>query len=260
MSTPPDNTVKVDSEGSPELRSQLLRRVLVAGGLVAVLLAVLAAFEHFSQPADTPEVRVFTEPVPVAPRKLVTQPVTPMAPVEEDAETPADSEADAPLADADSPLPPPEVAAEPSPASLPASRPARAASATAVAPAPAAAPAQDLTFAPPLAPKAPIAAPAQAVREAETPSARVIGTTPAAPAAPAAPRLFSGFLLQAGVFNSVQRAEELHARLTLSGVPSNIETRVQVGPFRTRKEAIEAQARLRELGIDSILVAPASAR
>lgn len=75
-----------------------------------------------------------------------------------------------------------------------------------------------------------------------------------------APRLFSGFVLQAGVFTSAQRAEELHAKLTLSGVPSQIETRVQVGPFRTRKEAAEAQARLHELGIDTILVAPKSAR
>ncbi|HLO64251.1 MAG TPA: SPOR domain-containing protein, partial [Azonexus sp.] len=81
------------------------------------------------------------------------------------------------------------------------------------------------------------------------------------PAAPVQPpsnvsRLFSGFILQAGVFSSAQRAEELHAKLTLSGVPSTLETRVQVGPFRTKHEAEAAQAKLRELGVETILVPP----
>lgn len=67
-------------------------------------------------------------------------------------------------------------------------------------------------------------------------------------------RLFAGFLLQAGVFTSPERAEELHAKLTLSGIQSSLETRVQVGPFRTRQEAERAQAKLRELGIESVLV------
>ena len=88
-------------------------------------------------------------------------------------------------------------------------------------------------------------------------NARVV---PPRPAEPAAPRLFSGFLLQAGVFSSVQRAEELHAKLTLSGVQSTLETRVQVGPFRTRKEAEAAQAKLKELGVQTILVSPAPRR
>jgi DedD protein len=109
-----------------------------------------------------------------------------------------------------------------------------------------------MTSAPPIAP-----APADSQPKASAPSARIVETTPAAPAAP---RLFSGFVLQAGVFTSAQRAEELHAKLTLSGVQSSIETRVQVGPFRTRKEAAEAQAKLRELGIDSILIAPKGGR
>jgi DedD protein len=72
--------------------------------------------------------------------------------------------------------------------------------------------------------------------------------------------LLSGFLLQAGVFNSPQRAEELHAKLTLSGVPSTLETRVQVGPFRTRQEAEAAQAKLRELGVETVLVPPRPSR
>jgi DedD protein len=89
------------------------------------------------------------------------------------------------------------------------------------------------------------------------PSAQVLEHKPAPVATPSGvSRLFSGFLLQAGVFTSVQRAEELHARLTLSGVPSTLETRVQVGPFRTRQEAEAAQAKLKELGVETILVPP----
>jgi DedD protein len=85
--------------------------------------------------------------------------------------------------------------------------------------------------------------------------AKLAGHVVEARQAPAVSRLFSGFLLQAGVAN-VQRAEELHARLTLSGVKSTLETRVQVGPFKTRQEAESAQAKLKELGVETILVPP----
>jgi DedD protein len=93
--------------------------------------------------------------------------------------------------------------------------------------------------------------------EVRTPSARVLQVQSAPPVVPpSVQRLFSGFLLQAGTFTNAQRAEELHAKLTLSGVPSTLETRVQVGPFKTRQEAEAAQEKLRELGIGSVLVAP----
>lgn len=243
---------------APELRNQLLRRLAVAGGLVAVLLGMLAVFDHFSQPGEEQEVRVFTEPVPVGPRKMVTQPVTPVEPVADEAidtqdDIPADVAASDVLAVPEGAPPPPEVAAqptiEPSVSSAPAARP-RLRPAAPVEPEIA----SDMTSAPPIAPTpaAPVSPP-----KATVPSARVLESTPAATAPP---RLFSGFVLQAGVFNSAQRAEELHARLTLSGVQSSIETRVQVGPFRTRKEAAEAQEKLRELGIDSILIAPRGGR
>ena len=80
------------------------------------------------------------------------------------------------------------------------------------------------------------------------------------PAPNLAHRLFPGFVLQVGVFSSVQRAEELHAKLTLSGLPSTLETRVQVGPFRSREEAEAAQHKLKELGIETVLVAPRAGR
>lgn len=43
-------------------------------------------------------------------------------------------------------------------------------------------------------------------------------------------------------------AETLRARLQEQGLPTLLETRVRVGPFGTRDEALAAEARLRELG------------
>lgn len=244
-----------EAAASPDLRNQMIRRLAVAGGLVAILLGMLAVFDHLSQPAEEQEVRVFTEPVPVAPKKMVTQPVTPVEPVADEAPVvqeaapvgavPAEATVGAP--------PPPEVAAQPAiePTVAPANPPVARPRVRPVAPAsPEIVP--EMTSAPPIAPAPPVSVP-----KAPVPSARVVESTPTMPAAP---RLFSGFVLQAGVFTSAQRAEELHAKLTLSGVQSSIETRVQVGPFRTRKEAAEAQEKLRELGIDSILIAPKGGR
>lgn len=243
---------KDSDKDAPELRNQLIRRLAVAGGLVAILLGALAVFERLSQPADEQEVRVFTEPVPVAPRKMVIQPVTPMeGPATVTPAEPVAEAAPAEAAVASTAPPPPEVAAQPSVEPTPRSEPSARLRPKAAAPAMESEVPSDVTSAPPLTP--PPVAPAAPARAAQQPSARVVATSPAAPAPP---RLFSGFVLQAGVFASAQRAEELHAKLTLSGVPSSIETRVQVGPFRTRKEAAEAQQKLRELGIESILVAP----
>ena len=113
----------------------------------------------------------------------------------------------------------------------------------------------EATTAPSNLPPAAKAAPAESAPA--RPAARLVETKPSAPAQPpVVNRLFSGFLLQAGVFSSAQRAEELHAKLTLSGVPSTLETRVQVGPFRTRQEAEAAQAKLKQLGVETILVPP----
>lgn len=77
---------------------------------------------------------------------------------------------------------------------------------------------------------------------------------------PAPVRLFSGYTLQAGVFTNTQRAEELYAKLQLNGIPATLETRVSVGPFKTREEADAAREKMRELGIDSVMLAPRGAR
>ena len=40
------------------------------------------------------------------------------------------------------------------------------------------------------------------------------------------------------------------------GIPATIEARVQVGPFKTQAEADAARARMKELGIDSVMLMP----
>ncbi|MEY4593098.1 MAG: hypothetical protein RIR18_1993 [Pseudomonadota bacterium] len=103
----------------------------------------------------------------------------------------------------------------------------------------------------------------------------VIPTAPLKPAIPSLPQpsppatqvtvehrkvatsgFLGGILLQAGVFSSYQKAEELHALLTLNGIPSTLETKVQVGPFANKAEADAARAKLKALGIESLVLSP----
>ena len=271
MAEPVDKPESADEEAG-ELRGKLLRRLAVAGVLVALLLGVLALFDYLSNPPDDDESPVFSKPVPVAPRKEVSQLVKPATDLPEPppvaaapAELPPAPAVEAAPATAAPATPPvPTTGERPEIRNNSASTAAAAKQATSapapavvvVRPSPRAVP--EVTEAPPIAPPSPRAVEVAPVEPAK-PSARLVETRPAPVIAPQVPRLFSGFVLQAGVFSSMQRAEELHARLALSGVPSSVETRVQVGPFRTRQEAEQAQQKLREQGIETVLVAPKGA-
>lgn len=237
-----------DGAGDGEdLRGKLLKRLGVAAVLVSVLLGVLAFFDYLSSSPEVDEVPVHTRPVPVPPKKEVTQPVTPVASVPEPAKAEPPTEAAKPPVE-----PPTQAEAPPAAPALPARS------------APAAPPPAVAHRAAPAAPVRDESAPAQtaAVKEAPAmPSPVARAAEPALrPPPPAPPRLFSGFVLQAGVFSSAQRAEELHAQLTLNGIPSTIEARVQVGPFKTQEEAEAARSKMKALGIDAILVPPKGAR
>ncbi|MCB4360388.1 SPOR domain-containing protein [Quatrionicoccus australiensis] len=274
MTDKPENSESEDSAG--ELRNKLIQRLAVAGVMVALLLGVLAFFDYLSTPQEEPDEPVFTSPVPVAPKKPLSQPVTtstelpePPAPAAVVAEAPPPPQVAVPPAVVEAAKP--EVAKPdvPKPAPVQENRPAQPSTAGAAKP-PASVPAPtpvpsvqkplrpvpESTAAPSQVPLAPVQAPATLAPNPK-PTARIVETRQMPVEAPSgAARLFSGFLLQAGVFASPQRAEELHAKLTLSGVPSTLETRVQVGPFRTRQEAELAQAKLKELGVETVLVPP----
>lgn len=262
MADNPENQAAETSAG--DLRGTLIKRLAVAGVLVAVLLGVLAFFDYLATTPEEPEQQVFREPVPVAPKKEVSQPVKP---AETLPEPPAEGSAQSPAVPTQAPTvaeAKPESEPAPAPASVPEKRPAPLAP-TPVAKAAPVIPQPAAQARPPRATPEGTASPLVAHDETPTapikPSTRTAETRPAQPAQqPTVSRLFSGFLLQAGVFSSAQRAEELHARLTLSGVPSTLETRVQVGPFRTRQEAEAAQAKLKELGIEAILIPPKGGR
>lgn len=66
--------------------------------------------------------------------------------------------------------------------------------------------------------------------------------------------------MQLGVFNNQSNAEELRTKLALAGIPSQVEMRVQLGPFKNKEEALQAQQKLRTLGLaPGMLIPPRSA-
>lgn len=92
--------------------------------------------------------------------------------------------------------------------------------------------------------KAVAAAPAKAV-EAPLLQKPVVETAPP-----------KGYVVQLGLFSNPDNALQLQKRLAEHGIKSYTETRLHVGPFQTKAEADEAQARIRALGINAVL-APA---
>lgn len=99
----------------------------------------------------------------------------------------------------------------------------------------------------PVAHPSPVPAQPAALRTAAQPPA-----PPAAPsAALAAPKAFE---VQLGVFSDPDNAKQLQAMLAQHGIPSHMETRVQIGPFKTREEADRAREKLKTLGIPAVIV------
>jgi len=63
----------------------------------------------------------------------------------------------------------------------------------------------------------------------------------------------TGYVVQLGVFASVEHAESLQGKLKEQGIPTTLETRVIVGPFRDRAEADATQKKLSALGIGGLV-------
>lgn len=92
---------------------------------------------------------------------------------------------------------------------------------------------------------------------AESPKAPAGGVPAAGEASPATPRPATGYAWQSSVFPDLARAEEVQAKLAQEGIPASVETRLRVGPFRTRAEAEAARRKLKALGLDALtLVGP----
>ncbi|MBL8477261.1 MAG: SPOR domain-containing protein [Methyloversatilis sp.] len=247
-------------EQAAEQRSALLRRVVVAGGLIALLIGGLALFDVSRKPAE-----------PLPPPMAGAQPEPSVA----EAEPPAEETALPPLPPADEGTSDPgasdDAAAEARTVNLPdtppplpegTARPEAPAGTAEAEPAPAPAAAAPATpgrlvigHGEPRPSAATQRAPAQAA--ARAPVAQPITRTP--PPAAAGQGEITGYRVQVGVFSSVANAEDVRAKLALKGIPSQIEARVHVGPFKTRAEADQARAKLRALGMDSGAPAPVRA-
>lgn len=263
-------TAEVEAAGEEDSRRQLWMRAGMAVGLIGLLLGGLAVFDHQSRP-----------PVPEEEVVLPTKPIAPAQVAAEGRDAPPDVVRAGAEAAPQLPVPPEEAPAPSLPPDAKAGRaerlerpasvvegtrpPARPAQGVIAPAAPAHVesvrkpdgPAVPAASQPAVAPaaKGVTAAVAPAPAVAQTPVARpapaasVQSPAPAAGSAPAPRAAAEGaYYLPLGAFPTVEQAEVLRARLSAEGVPSHLETRVLVGPFADRRDALAAQARLREKG------------
>ncbi|MDQ8022697.1 MAG: SPOR domain-containing protein [Moraxellaceae bacterium] len=228
-------------------RRQLILRGAIATGLIVALLAGLLIVEGGSDEAPAPTARVVTGPgssISHGARDAVRQSAD--AP---EVRTAADAtEASAPAATPEASAPPLPPASSAPVVAEESADPAVGSMLGVPAPPAGARP----TSAPP-APPAATATPAKPAAPAES-SRLVLQSAPPAPR-PARPAE-EGFTLQVGVFASHSNAQELYDRLKSNGIPSQLETRVSVGPFKTREEAQAAQQKLARLGVERGIVVP----
>ena len=85
-------------------------------------------------------------------------------------------------------------------------------------------------------------------RPSQTPATQTAATDSAA-ATPG-----KAYMIQVGVFASRANARALQKQLRRAGIEAHLETRVQLGPFKDKREADKALARAKKLGINAVLV------
>jgi DedD protein len=211
-----------------QLKQRALRRLAIALGLIAAAIIGLAVLDRYTSPAK----RLLTEKPATEPPPIAALPAPkPVRPPPESAGPPS-----AEPAPAMPPPPPPVVSNEPlAPA--------------AVKPVPAA---REQPVVPEATAGASKAAPQATGARAPAPAGGKPAPVPVPAPAPAAERV-KGFVVQTGVFSSHENALALQSKLQGQGIPSFLETRVVVGPFRTRAEADAATKRLRALGLSGLV-------
>lgn len=212
------------------------RRAKVRIGVAAVLLVtaigILTLLSHRKPETALPEE---TAPPPAPQTSMSSTEMEPTPPVPEQSTPPA----------APSPMPEAEVAATPPPPPVPGQLP------EVTRPsAPARSPAVTEESAGVSKPM-PVKTPTQTVSTAT--AAQVKPSTAAAPQPSTAvqPKQFE---VQLGVFTDLDHVKQFQEKLTKHGIPSHTETRVQIGPFKTRAEADQAREKLKTLGITSVVI------
>ncbi len=240
---------EIDSTAEDALKRRLLNRIAIAAVMVVALLGSLAVFDAIYAPSQPAPVKTAAVPLrseaPAATEPAKEQPAVvstteakpgesaagPVAEIKpESAAVAKAEEATVPEGTASTAAPP----LQPLPPEKPLTRPASS---------------RPVSIRP-SEPVPPAASPA-----ARPEPARELAQSHTAPRAAPASRPISGagerqFALQMGVFGNLANAEDLRAKLEVHGIPSSIEARVHVGPFRTREEVAVARAKLKELGLE----------
>jgi len=230
-------------EDDDALRKRLLSRIAVAGVAIVGLLGGLAVYDALNK-----------EPAPALPKMAAVpaEPVAPVAKIEE--EKPAEAAA--------AEEKPAEAVAEPertetpiaSPLAKPLTPPAKAHTASIKPPPPVALPvkpdaSREIARTVPESTR-PGTAPVARAQTQQAPTQHAPASRPLTQAA----ETVRHFLVQVGVFSNHANAEELVTKLHEAGIPAQIESRVQVGPFVSRAEADAARAKLKAMGLDDGLL------
>ncbi|WP_189352059.1 SPOR domain-containing protein [Vogesella fluminis] len=255
--------------GDSGLSPQIKKRIAIASGLVLVALAAIPVIDSFNTPATPPT----PTSTPISSGRIIQKDSSDSASLSLsaiDSSAPLDASAvsasepasgttagSSPLA----PLPGSPAAATPlSPPQIQVPQPRTPAVASSKA-LPDSTAKSSSTTEPPrsMPPRRDRATPAPAITTA-APAIRV----PLAEKPPVLPRLpppgiapqgsSFGYQVQLGLFSSPDNAEKLVTDLKRHGITARTETRVQLGPFRTRAEAEEAMQRLRALGYQPLLI------
>ncbi|SMF31077.1 Sporulation related domain-containing protein [Pseudogulbenkiania subflava DSM 22618] len=254
----PDTQTPPPPKGGEEkdISRKLKQRLLIAGGLVALALAAIPVLDHFGKRDEV--AMTASEPQGSSGKiaNVASAPATePPAAIE--SSTPAAMEASQP-------------ASQTTPASpTPSGHIAPPAPDTSKTPGVAAIHAKTPTI-PPQA-KAPTTTPAPTVKTApvakeeskeessvppqafkpQLQNEPLPAPAPVNKARPAGSSL--GYKVQLGLFTSLGNAQKLVETLKANGIEAHTETKVHVGPFRTRAEAEETMNKLHQLGYSSLL-------
>lgn len=237
-----DRTSGNDDEA---LKRRLIRRIAVAGVLIVILLGGLAVFDALNEQPAAEKTAALAPKEPEPPAEEPKAEEKPEAPAEEKA---AEKEAEEKEAKAE---PAVETKAEPERTATPATSVPGGKAIRPLTPPARARPATVRPSEPVAGGQRPDPAKALAAKPAEGPIAK---HAPASRPLSQGGDAVRGFILQLGVFNNIANAEELRAKLEQNGIPSQIEARVQLGPFQTRQEAEAMREKLRALGMETGLL------
>lgn len=246
---PPEAQDSMSSTAVPAdddaLRKRLLSRIAVAGVAIVGLLGGLAVYDSLNKPQvpSMPKMAAApAEPEEKARQEVVEEKAGEARPEEdkpaENAAADTGKQEEDKLAAVPSVPERSETPLAPPPAAKPLTPPATARAAAIKPSPPAAAPSRpdarrEIARAAPAAP--------EGTQAAHAPASR-----PLTRAAESARR----FLVQVGVFSNHANAEELVQQLQAAGIPAQVESRVQAGPFASRAEVDAARVKLKGLGID----------